>query len=99
ASLCGVEVGKQIHGQVLKIGTGWDLFVQSTLIHVCAKNGCFQFTRNMFDTMPNSDVVSWNAMLSGYVEKGLMEPGCSMIEVDGIVHEFFASEGLITKQI
>ncbi|KAL5839271.1 hypothetical protein ACOSQ3_011978 [Xanthoceras sorbifolium] len=69
----GLEEGMPIHGHVLKIGIGCDLFIQNTLIHLYGKTGCIETARNVLDRMPERDVVSWNALLSAYVEMGMME--------------------------
>ncbi|KAK9267893.1 hypothetical protein L1049_010330 [Liquidambar formosana] len=73
ASFAGLEEGRQVHGHVLKIGTGCDEYIQNTLIHLYAKCGCFKIAHNLLDRMPMRDVISWNAILSAYVEMGLME--------------------------
>ncbi|KAE8690459.1 Pentatricopeptide repeat-containing protein [Hibiscus syriacus] len=66
----GVEEGRQIHGQALKLGIGFDVFVANTLINLYGKSGCFGVARNLLDRMTNRDVISWNALLSAYIEKG-----------------------------
>lgn len=69
----GLREGMQIHGHLLKIGIGCDLFAQNTLVHMYATSGCIERARNVLDKMPKRDVVSWNALLSAYVEMGMIE--------------------------
>ncbi|XP_022720360.1 pentatricopeptide repeat-containing protein At4g18840-like [Durio zibethinus] len=72
AGFGGVQEGRQIHAQVLKMGIGFDVFVANTLIHVYGKSGYFGVARNLLDRMTNRDVVSWNALLSAYIETGFI---------------------------
>lgn len=72
AGFGGLEEGRQIHGQVLKMGIGCDVFVANTLIHMYGKSGYFGAARNMLDRMTNRDIVSWNALLSAYIETGFI---------------------------
>ena len=39
AGFGALQEGRQIHGQVLKMGIGFDVFVANTLIHVYGKSG------------------------------------------------------------
>ncbi|KAF8409112.1 hypothetical protein HHK36_005185 [Tetracentron sinense] len=73
SNLCSVEEGEQIHGHILKIGMGFDVYIQNSLIHMYAISGCFDKARNLLDKMLERDVISWNAILSANVGRGLME--------------------------
>ncbi|XP_043718748.1 pentatricopeptide repeat-containing protein At4g38010 [Telopea speciosissima] len=71
AKVMGIGEGKQVHGVVEKMGFSSDLFVQNSFLHlygVCCD--CNEATK-LFDEMPVRDVVSWNALISGYVKAGL----------------------------
>ncbi|RZC87299.1 hypothetical protein C5167_029848 [Papaver somniferum] len=71
AGLLGLNLGKQIHGAVVKYGFDTDLYVQNTTVHMyCCCAGGIEFARNMFDEMPKSSAVSWSAMIGGYVRFG-----------------------------
>ncbi|KAI3680842.1 hypothetical protein L6452_35619 [Arctium lappa] len=74
-----VNVGKQVHGHVIKFGVEKDVYICNTLIHMYAKGGFFEIARNLLDEIPERDVVSWNAILSAYVDMGMM----------GLAHELF----------
>lgn len=67
-----VGIGKQVHGHVIKSGIDDNVYICNTLIHMYAKNGCFEIARNLLDKMPERDVISWNAILSAYVDMGMM---------------------------
>ncbi|MFS8015882.1 putative tetratricopeptide-like helical domain superfamily [Helianthus anomalus] len=74
-----VSVGEQVHGYVIKVGVEDDVFVCNTLIHMYAKSGCFEVARKVLDEMPERDVISWNAVLSAYVDVGMMEFARTML--------------------
>lgn len=62
-----------MHGQVLKLGIGCDVYIKNTLIHLYANSGCFEIARNLLDSMPKRDVISWNTILCAYVERVSMD--------------------------
>ncbi|PSS04659.1 Pentatricopeptide repeat-containing protein [Actinidia chinensis var. chinensis] len=64
--------GETIHTQVLKLGFGSDLFVQTALIEMYANFGWIGVARKMFDEMSHPDVVSYNVLLAEYVRVGEM---------------------------
>ncbi|XWS18548.1 hypothetical protein CRYUN_Cryun32bG0054600 [Craigia yunnanensis] len=63
-----VQEGRQIRGLVLKMGVGLDVFVANTLIRMYGKGRYFGVARNLLDRMPKRDVLSWNTLLSAYIE-------------------------------
>lgn len=67
---CGMMVGlwegREVHGEVLKRGFDFDLFVGNGLMSLyfaCGETGDAQ---KVFDEMPVRDVVSWSIMIDGY---------------------------------
>ncbi|OVA11779.1 Pentatricopeptide repeat [Macleaya cordata] len=70
-SLClALNFGKQMHGEVIKVGLLWDVFVGSALVDLYAKCGEMKFAKGVFFYMPDRNVVSWNALLNGYAQIG-----------------------------
>jgi len=65
-----LEQGKQIHGSILKTRFRSYLFVESALVDMHSKCGSIEDARQVFDKMFQRDVVSWNAMVAGYVVQG-----------------------------
>ncbi|KAM0941339.1 putative tetratricopeptide-like helical domain superfamily, DYW domain-containing protein [Dioscorea sansibarensis] len=65
-------LGPQAHASAIKFTYADDLFVRNTLIHMysCCSGG-FHSARKVFDGMPKTNVVSWSAMIGGYVRSGL----------------------------
>ncbi|KAH7424543.1 hypothetical protein KP509_11G013300 [Ceratopteris richardii] len=67
---CALEEGMRIHDYILKIAIETGRMVVNTLIDFYAKCYSLDEACAVFDTFPNKDVVTWNAMLSGCVHCG-----------------------------
>ncbi|KAL6969206.1 hypothetical protein U1Q18_028929, partial [Sarracenia purpurea var. burkii] len=71
AGLAALEPGTQIHSLTIKTIYDKDTIVGNALIDMYAKCGSINDARLVFDLMIKRDVVSWNAMISGYSMHGL----------------------------
>ncbi|KAK9275179.1 hypothetical protein L1049_022440 [Liquidambar formosana] len=84
--------GKAIHGQVIMCGVDPDLHLWNSLVNFYAKCGSPEFARQVFNEMPKWDVVSWTALISGFVAKGYVSDGidlfCEMRKVGFRPNEF-----------
>ncbi|XXG57192.1 hypothetical protein AAC387_Pa03g4412 [Persea americana] len=70
-SMClALSFGQQVHGEVIKFGLFSDIFVGSALVDLYAKCGEMELAERVFRYMPERNVVSWNALLNGYVRIG-----------------------------
>eukprot|EP01018_Ginkgo_biloba_P030201 Gb_04420 [translate_table: standard] len=65
-----LQQGKEIHDYVITSGIESDVFVSSALVDMYAKCGSMDMARQLFDKMSKRNVVSWNAMIAGYVQNG-----------------------------
>eukprot|EP01018_Ginkgo_biloba_P002631 Gb_30096 [translate_table: standard] len=70
ANLAALEQGMEIHGEVIRSGFESDVFVGNALIDMYSKCGSIEEARDMFDKMPERDVVSWTAIIAGYARNG-----------------------------
>eukprot|EP01018_Ginkgo_biloba_P023522 Gb_33335 [translate_table: standard] len=70
AHLTALQQGKEIHNYILKRGFQSDVFVASALIDMYAKCRSIVFARHVFHKMSRRNVVSWNSMISGYIQNG-----------------------------
>ncbi|KAJ7544990.1 hypothetical protein O6H91_09G102000 [Diphasiastrum complanatum] len=70
ASVGCLEQGKQIHDEVIEAGLESDIFVATALVDMYSKCGCLVLAQNVFDKMPERNLVSWNAMIAGHVKHG-----------------------------
>lgn len=75
ASLCFLEYGQQVHSLTYKTGYAKDKCVESVLIDVYAKCGSVRDAIKVFGYLKNPDVISWTAMISGYVQHGMEKLG------------------------
>eukprot|EP01018_Ginkgo_biloba_P033757 Gb_25328 [translate_table: standard] len=66
AHLTALRQGKSIHSYVIRNEFESDVFVETALIDMYAKCGSIEIARQLFNKMPKRNVVSWNAMISGY---------------------------------
>ncbi|CAN8258547.1 unnamed protein product [Cochlearia groenlandica] len=62
--------GKLLHSESIKFGVCSDVMVGTSLINMYGKWGCVVSTRKVFDEMPERNVVTWNAMIGGYMGNG-----------------------------
>ncbi|KAK8686596.1 hypothetical protein V6N13_125620 [Hibiscus sabdariffa] len=59
---------KLVHTQILKSGFGHYHVVQTTLVDSYSRTGsCIEIARDLFDEMSERNLVSWTAMVSGYM--------------------------------
>ncbi|MBA0704262.1 hypothetical protein Golax_016532 [Gossypium laxum] len=71
--LNAIETGKRIHSSIRDTNLIEDVRVGTALIDFYGKCGFLEDARKVFDEMSERDLVSWNAMISGYA-------GCEEIE-------------------
>jgi pentatricopeptide repeat protein len=70
ASSSALEEGKEIHHHIISAGLESDVFVANTLLAMYAKCGRTEIARQLFDKIPERNVISWNAMIAGYAQNG-----------------------------
>ncbi|PSS20821.1 Pentatricopeptide repeat-containing protein [Actinidia chinensis var. chinensis] len=90
--------GKEIHGVVIKHGIDPDMHLWVSLINFYAKCGGLDFARRVLDEMPERDVVSWTALIAGFVSAGRGSDGVYLfgeMRREGITpNEFTLATGL-----
>jgi pentatricopeptide repeat protein len=65
-----LEEGRHIHQQIIESGFESNAFVGTSLVDMYAKCGSIEDAWRVFDKMLTRDVVSWNAIILGYVKCG-----------------------------
>ncbi|XP_061351207.1 pentatricopeptide repeat-containing protein At3g49170, chloroplastic [Gastrolobium bilobum] len=71
AELEFLSLGKQLHSWVIRSGLASDVCVGCSLVDMyakCAADGSVENSRKVFDRMPDHNVMSWTALISGYVQ-------------------------------
>ncbi|KAI3676548.1 hypothetical protein L1987_86159 [Smallanthus sonchifolius] len=62
--------GRIVHGFIEKLGFQSNLFLQNSLVHLYVVSGEVDNARQLFDKMPDRDVVTWNIMIKHLVKRG-----------------------------
>ncbi|KAK6159410.1 hypothetical protein DH2020_006724 [Rehmannia glutinosa] len=91
-------MGKSVHCYWIRHNFGGNVFVETGLVDMYSKFGCMRIARNLFDNMPVRNVVSWNAIISGYSENGFEEEALwmfNMMRRNGFSGDIFALMSLI----
>ncbi|KAK4485005.1 hypothetical protein RD792_007613 [Penstemon davidsonii] len=70
--------GRRIHWQMIVVGFVPDEYLKIKLLILYAKAGDLGTAHILFDTLLVKNLISWNAMIAGYVQKGLEELGLSL---------------------
>ncbi|KAI9097572.1 hypothetical protein K1719_025343 [Acacia pycnantha] len=83
AKNCLLDQGKQVHGLVEMLGFGRDMVVNNDLIDMYAKCRRINLAYCVFDKMPKRNVVSWTALMCGYLQDGDAETSLSLFSKMG----------------
>lgn len=63
-----LEIGLALHSAIRREGFVLDAFINNTLLNMYGKIGAIVEAELVFDTLPDREIISWNAMLSTYIE-------------------------------
>ncbi|KAF3452930.1 hypothetical protein FNV43_RR03363 [Rhamnella rubrinervis] len=66
AQLGAISLGKWVHGLIKSENLESNIFVSTALVDMYAKCGSIVKARELFDSLTAKNVVTWNAMISGY---------------------------------
>lgn len=70
AALSHLQLGTQVHGQLIKSGYGDEICVGNSLVDMYIKNQKLAEGFKAFDEMPQKDVCSWSQMAAGCLQCG-----------------------------
>ncbi|KAJ6699547.1 hypothetical protein OIU79_012749 [Salix purpurea] len=90
---------KKIHGLVFKLGLDLDMYVGSSLVSSYLKSELIKEARELFDEMPERDVVLWNSMVNGYAQIGQFDEAlrvCREMSQEGVLMSKFTVSGVLS---
>ncbi|KAL3524636.1 hypothetical protein ACH5RR_013008 [Cinchona calisaya] len=73
ANLSNLKHSQMVHNHMLKSPYYFDKYVQTGLVDMYVKCDQVKDAYEVFDRMPERDIVAWNAMLMGFVQVGWFE--------------------------
>lgn len=73
--------GTVVYGDIVKLGYEASMFVMNALVDFYGKCGeNLDLARELFEEMPERDVVSWNTMIGAYMNHGKIEFAIGLFE-------------------
>ncbi|KAF2306502.1 hypothetical protein GH714_018743 [Hevea brasiliensis] len=70
ARLSHFQLGIILHAFVVKVGFDSDVFINTSLVSLYVKCGYLEHAFRVFDDIPDKNIVSWTAIISGYTGVG-----------------------------
>ncbi|KAM1766456.1 hypothetical protein ACFX11_005470 [Malus domestica] len=70
--------GKRIHAHMIVVGFVLNEYLKTKLLILYAKSGDLRTAHILLDMLLEKSLVSWNAIIAGYVQKGLEDAGLSL---------------------
>ncbi|CAK8531290.1 unnamed protein product [Lathyrus sativus] len=67
--------GRRIHAHMIIVGYVPNEYLKTKLLILYAKSGCLETALFLFNNLVEKDLFAWNAIIAGYVQKGLEEDG------------------------
>ncbi|KAL5710621.1 hypothetical protein ACHQM5_021162 [Ranunculus cassubicifolius] len=79
--------GKQLHAQLICKGYQPCIFVSNHLLNMYSKCGQLNYAHNLFDKMPQRNIVSWTAMVSGFSQNKMFSEAMKMFSMMRVAGE------------
>ncbi|XP_020584444.1 putative pentatricopeptide repeat-containing protein At3g13770, mitochondrial [Phalaenopsis equestris] len=73
AALADLDMGRQFHGYLLRRSLHADLILGTAVVDMYSKCGCPEKAHRVFDELEERSELSWNALISGYVQEENVE--------------------------
>ncbi|XP_057861380.2 pentatricopeptide repeat-containing protein At2g13600-like [Cryptomeria japonica] len=80
ANVGSLQLGREIHGKIVRNGLNMDVFVECALLDMYAKCGSIEKAYNLFENMQLRNIVSWTAMIAGYAMHGYGKEAIQLFE-------------------
>ncbi|KAM1468427.1 hypothetical protein ACFX2I_033388 [Malus domestica] len=66
------KLAKCVHGCIVRLGMGNEVLLHTSLVDMYSNMGDMRSSFSVFETMPIRSLVSWNVMISGCIQNGLV---------------------------
>ncbi|KAK1369680.1 Pentatricopeptide repeat-containing protein [Heracleum sosnowskyi] len=89
----------QVYASILKVGLISNIYLVNAFLTALLRHNEFDEALNVFENCWNRDIVSWNAMMSGYLQHSYSDvPGfwCRMIR-EGVIPDNFTFASVLTS--
>ncbi|XP_052182810.1 pentatricopeptide repeat-containing protein At1g09220, mitochondrial [Diospyros lotus] len=80
ANLQDTAAGNQLHALTFRAGFQFHVYVQTALLNMYADCGSLVYAKQVFDEMPQRNLVTWNAMITAFAKWGDLRLARSMFE-------------------
>ncbi|KAK3183802.1 hypothetical protein Dsin_031088 [Dipteronia sinensis] len=74
----GLELGERLHIFIDNRGIEMGVILGTALVHMYAKNGSIFRAKKLFDSMPERNIATWNAMICGSASHGHAEEALNL---------------------
>ncbi|XP_057873711.1 pentatricopeptide repeat-containing protein At3g24000, mitochondrial [Cryptomeria japonica] len=81
AKMGALEQGMDIHQSIIESGFYSNVVVASAVVDMYAKCGSIHKARELFDEIPQRNVISWNALIAGYAQNGFCSDALKIFEL------------------
>ncbi|XP_059463654.1 putative pentatricopeptide repeat-containing protein At3g13770, mitochondrial [Corylus avellana] len=95
----GLNLGRQVHCFIIKTGFESFIYVGNSLLDMYAKAGRIHEAREVFENLPERDVVSCTAIISGYAQLGLDEEALELfrrLQIEGMSSSYITYASVLT---
>ncbi|WCJ32472.1 Pentatricopeptide repeat (PPR) superfamily protein [Euphorbia peplus] len=80
SGLNSVELGRELHGMVIKTGFLSNVYVGNALIDMYGKCGSLDDAKKVLTLMPQTDIVSWNSVITASAANGFVHEALEYLE-------------------
>ncbi|KAF9594490.1 hypothetical protein IFM89_031608 [Coptis chinensis] len=80
SEILGLLEGQVIHGMAVKMSLDSDVFILNSLVHFYSTCGDLDQAYKVFLMIPKKDVVSWNSMITAFVQAGCLEEALELFQ-------------------
>lgn len=97
-NLMDLKAGRDVHEDVVRSGFDSDIFVANALIDMYSRCNELERAGEVFDEMPQRDVVSWNSLISGFTANGCFEEALDIyhrLRLNGLMPDSFTFSSVL----